>query len=213
MFTAGLALVAALAFSSHAAAQQPACLAGIPTQTITVVDQANVRPRALAKVEGAVTDQSLQLRAAWGTPCVKFGTGGHLVYLQTGYEADPGGGYTMTIGGDHYGLAVPGPNWQGQPYASVKTGAATYESWSYAFSHEITEMLVDPNDATYHYWPNGTRQLLEVCDPVENFTYSLGGVSVEDFTLPAAWSGAPSGPYDEAGKLAAPLTPGSTLGL
>ena len=118
----------------------------------------------------------------------------------------------MEIGGEHYGSGVPGPLWQGQPYVIVDTGGATYDSWSYAFSHEIMEMLVDPTDADYYVWPNGARQLLEVCDPVEGYTYEIVGVNVDDFTLPAAWSGAPSGPYDEANRLPAPLTPGSTLG-
>ena len=111
----------------------------------------------------------------------------------------------MKIGGDHYGAGVPGPYWNGQPYAVVDTGAAAYTAWSYAFSHEILEMLVDPNDNRYFAWPNGVRQLLEVCDPVESITYPIGVVSVEDFTLPAAWSGG-SGPYDGAGELTAPLT-------
>ena len=118
----------------------------------------------------------------------------------------------MKVGGDHYGVGVPGPDWQGQPYAIVLTGATTYPTWSYAASHEIAEMLVDPGDDRYYAWPSGTRQLLEVCDPVEQYTYPLDGVSVEDFTLPAAWSGG-AGPYDEAGDLTAPLAPGYTLGL
>jgi len=181
-------------------------------QTLTVVNQANVQSKNLALVEFAVEIQAEQLSAAWGTPCVQWGPGGWNVYLQTGYEPLPGGGYTMRIGGDHYGVGVPGPDWSGQPYAIVDTGAATYQSWSYAFSHEISEMLVDPQDETYHVWPDGTRALLEVCDPVEGYTYQIVGVTVDDFTLPAAWSGA-SGPYDEAGDLSAPLTPGATLGL
>jgi hypothetical protein len=36
------------------------CPTGVPVQTITVVNRANVRPRALEKVELAVTDQSMQ---------------------------------------------------------------------------------------------------------------------------------------------------------
>ena len=159
-----------------------------------------------------MTAQSIQLRAAWGTPCVQFGPGGWPLYLQSGYEPLPGGGYTMHIGGEHYGAGYHGPDWRGQPYAVVDTGSASYTAWSYALSHEIAEMLVDPTDADYYVWPNGARQLLEVCDPVENYTYALDGVSVDDFTLPAAWSGG-SGPYDEAGRLPAPLGSGYTLGL
>jgi hypothetical protein len=54
--------------------------------------------------------------------------------------------------------------------------------------------------------------LLEVCDPVEDDTYGLDGVSVDDFTVPAAWS-AGAGPYVEAGELTTPLDQGSMLGL
>ena len=208
---------AGLAAELHArrALRPPAasCPPGAPVQILTVVNQANASPWALAKVENAIVAQSLQLRAAWGTPCVQFGPGGWNVYLRTGYRPEPDGGYTMQVGGEHYGVGYRGPDWQGQPYAIVDTGAATHAAWSYAFSHEIVEMLVDPTDADYHTWPDGSRQLLEVCDPVEQYTYTIDGVSVDDFTLSAAWSAAPSGPYDEAGHLTAPLTPGSTLGL
>ena len=46
---------------------------------------------------------------------------------------------------------------------------------------------------------------------MEDDTYALDGVPVDEFTLPAAWSGA-AGPYDEAGHLLVPLMPGFTLG-
>jgi hypothetical protein len=207
---AGLALEHAVSGLTPATAT---CPAGVPVQTLTVVNEANVSASALAKVKNAVTVQSLQLRAAWGTPCVQFSSSGWRVYLQTGYEPESTGSYTMQIGGDHFGAGVHGPYWEGSPYALVLTGAASYESWSYAFSHEILEALVDPGDNTYWTWPgDGVRQLLEVCDPVENYTYTLDSVTVEDFTLPAAWSGS-SGPYDEAGRLTAPLGTGYTLGL
>jgi hypothetical protein len=113
------------------------CAAGTPVQTITVANQANVRPWALARVERAVVDQSLQLRAAWGTPCVQFGAGGWLVYLQTGYTPEPEGATSFALGGKHYGAAYEGSLWVGQPYAVVRTGALPYANWSFAFSHEI----------------------------------------------------------------------------
>ena len=34
-----------------------------------------------------------------------------------------------------------------------------------------------------------TGRLLEVCDPVENYTYSTDGVSVDDFALPSGLVG------------------------
>ena len=56
------------------------------------------------------------------------------------------------------------------------------------------------------------RVLLEACDPVENDTYELESVSVDDSALPAA-SSAGAAPYDEAGQPTFPLEQGSTLGI
>jgi hypothetical protein len=47
-------------------------------------------------------------------------------------------------------------------------------------------MLVDPSDTTR--WRLG---LLEVCDPVEDWTYELDGVPVDDFVLPELLLGRP----------------------
>ncbi|HUA43579.1 MAG TPA: hypothetical protein VMA77_00015 [Solirubrobacteraceae bacterium] len=146
------------------------CPAKVPVQTITVVDQTNVRPSALAQVENAIVAQSLQLRAAWGTPCVQFGPGGWPVYLQHG----------STEWGVHYGPA---------PHAFVYTDGLPYGMWSQVFSHEILEMLEDPTTGTaYHY--DGTGSALEVADPVEERAYRLDGVWVSDFVLPAYFAGA-----------------------
>ena len=75
----------------------------------------------------ASTTQSLQLRAAWGTPCASFRPGGWCVYLM--------------LGGQPHGVHL----WYGQPYALVWTGGGTVELWPRDFSHEILEMLVDPD--------------------------------------------------------------------
>src|SRR5438552_587066 len=85
-----------------------ACPAGAYTQAMTVVNQAKIPSRVLAKVERAVTVQSVQVRAAWGTPCVQFGPGGWKVYLKIG-GAEPHGEH------DFYG----------QPYALVWTSGAS----------------------------------------------------------------------------------------
>ena len=61
-----------------------ACPGGSPSQTITVVNQANVRPATLTRVERAVSAQSLQVHAAWGTPCARFAPGGWKLYLKIG---------------------------------------------------------------------------------------------------------------------------------
>jgi hypothetical protein len=150
------------------------CPTGVPVQTITVINQARVRPFALAKVENAVVAQSLQLRAAWGTPCVQFGPGGWMLDLLIGGEAH----------GVHWG--VP------SPHAQVWTGGATCIGWSQSFSHEILEMLVDPSTAHY-YTHDDIGAQLEVADPVEDHAYMLDGTWVSDFTLPAYFAGATLG--------------------
>jgi hypothetical protein len=158
----------------HGALGLTTCPAGVPTQAITVVDQARVKAAALAAVTGAITAQSLQLRAAWGTPCVTFAPGGWRLYLKGG--------------GQPHGVHL----WYGQPYALVWTGGGTVESWSRDFSHEILEMLVDPgtNRSAYH---DGVGQIVEVADPVEWDGYRLNGVFVSDFVLPAWFAGATTG--------------------
>ncbi len=158
----------------HAGLQSPACPAGVPTQTLTVVDQAQVAPPVLARVTHAVSAQSMQLRAAWGTPCVTFGPGGWRVYLKIGLQA--------------HGVHL----WHGAPYAIVWTGVGTVESWSRDFSHEILEMLVDPG-TNRSVFVDGVGRMVEVADPVEWYGYRLDGVYVSDFVLPTWFAGATTG--------------------
>ena len=192
------------------------CPAGVPVQTITIVNDAHVRPFALARVENAVTAQSMQLRAAWGTPCVQWGPGGWLLYLKTGDA--------------QHGVHL----FYGEPYALVWTGGDTVESWSRDFSHETLEMLADPTTGRYVY-RDAVGQMLEVADPVEWDGYRLDGVYVSDFVLPSWFAGATTGtptcvgmtcsfpgpelapadaagPYDQMGLLSAPWETDSTDG-
>jgi hypothetical protein len=198
---------------------EASCPAGVPVQAITVVNQAKVRPRALAKVERAVAAQSVQVRAAWATPCVQFAPGGWKVYLKVG-GAEPHGEH------DSYG----------QPYALVWTSGASVEGWSRDFSHEVIEMLEDPT-LNVRYSHDGSTWQREIADPVDDLGYRLNGVYVADFVMPAWYAGATTasdvacigslctdaspliappqatGPYDEMGVLAAPWrTDGSPTG-
>ncbi|HTP19897.1 MAG TPA: hypothetical protein VMJ65_09860, partial [Solirubrobacteraceae bacterium] len=154
-------VVAALIFASSASARthglsasgrvhgelaSATCPAGVPTQAITVVDQARVKLPALSRVARAITAQSMQLRAAWGTPCTTFGAGGWRLYLK--------------IGGQPHGVHL----WYGNPYAVVWTGGGTVESWSRDLSHEILEMLVDP-ETNRSVYRDGVGRIVEVADP------------------------------------------------
>lgn len=160
------------ASAAQAAPARPACPAGVPVQTITVVNQAHVRPSQLARLERAVSAQSIQLRAAWGTPCAQFGPGGWKLYLKVG---------GITAHGEHYYDAVP--------YAIVWTSGAPLEGWSRDLSHETLEMLEDPT-LQVRYYADGSTYMREVADPVEWAGYRLDGVYVSDFVLPSWFAGA-----------------------
>lgn len=140
-------------------------------QTFTVINQAHVRPVALAKVERAVIAQSVQLHAAWGTPTASFGPGGWKLYLKVGQPGE---------GGVHF--------WDGSPYVLVYTHANPYGGWSALFSHEVVETLENPVGVTYNV--NGVGYQLEVADPAEGHDYRLRGVWVADFVLRAWYAGA-----------------------
>jgi hypothetical protein len=213
MIKAGLALMGTMAslHGAHAAAA-PTCPVGTPVQAITVVNQANAQPWALAKVENAVTDQSLQLRAAWGTPCVQFAAGGWPVYLQ--------------VGGTEWGVHYTQPT-----RAFVYTAGLPYTAWSTVFSHEVVEMMVDPTTTNTYTANDANGGPIEIADPVDQRAYRLDGVWVQDFVTPAYFAGAnygvcatvlvggqpttqcdgppvapaaTTGPYDEMGVLTAP---------
>ena len=151
------------------------CPTGAATQTITVVNQAKIRPRALTRVERAVAAQSVQVRAAWGTPCARFAPGGWKVYVKIGV-AEPHGEH------DFYG----------QPYALVWTSGAGVEGWSRDFSHEVIEMLEDPS-LNVRYSHEGSTWQREIADPVEGLGYRLNGVYVADFVTPQWYAGAGTG--------------------
>jgi hypothetical protein len=152
-----------------------ACPPGVPSQTLTVVNQAKVRSRALVRVERAVSAQSLQVRLAWGTPCARFAPGGWKLYLKIG-GAEPHGEH------DFYG----------RPYALVWTSGASAQGWSRDFSHEVVEMLEDPT-LEVRYVHDGSSWQREIADPVEGLGYRLRGVYVSDFVTPQWYAGASTG--------------------
>lgn len=167
-----LIVTLAAAAPAHAAA---GCPADAPSQTITVVNQANVRPAVLARVERAVAAQSVQVHAAWGTPCAQFGAAGWKLYLKVG-GAEPHGEH------DFYG----------RPYALVWTSGASVQGWSRDFSHEVVEMLEDPT-LDVRYLRAGSTWQREIADPVEGLGYRLDGVYVSDFVTPLWYAGASTG--------------------
>jgi hypothetical protein len=77
----------------------------------------------------------------------------------------------------------------GQPLGKVfaKTTQTFGGQWTVTFSHELLEMLADPNiNLTAFDEEAGRAYMYEVCDAVEadNLGYSIDGVVVSDFVLP-----------------------------
>jgi hypothetical protein len=100
-------------------------------------------------------------------------------------------------------------------------------SWSLAASHELLEMVCDPQgkrkvmgdsiadleldkvaDGNAAYLPQGqVAYLVEVCDPCQDQPYALNGFQVSDFVLPRFYSrgGTECECYSFAGNVAGPL--------
>jgi hypothetical protein len=69
-----------------------------------------------------------------------------------------------------------------QPSGSILEGSV---SVSACLSHEVLETIGDPFCNVWLDGPSGFEYALEICDPVQDQVYEIGGVSVSDFILPA----------------------------
>ena len=97
---------------------------------------------------------------------------------------------------------------QGRPFGKVfaKTTMANGSSVSSCLSHELLELCGDPDVNEWVTAPDGFQYAQELCDQVEADMYTLDGVEVSNFLLPAAFADAKADRYDYLGKLAAPFT-------
>src|SRR5579884_2751040 len=97
--------------------------------------------------------------------------------------------------------------------------------WSVTASHELLEMLADPEINLSVFVQDGATSgrlyAYEVCDPVENDVYLIDGIAVSDFVLPSWFEPATAGvtppaPFDFLKQLRAPLPallPGGYIGV
>ncbi len=110
-----------------------------------------------------------------------------------GAQADVPVGFWKVIVDEKLGIAGDlGFHWDplGQPFARVAYDVNT--QWSATASHEVLEMLADPYGEFLYGAPSidpkhrGNQVLydVEVCDPCENKTYVIDGVTVSDFITP-----------------------------
>jgi hypothetical protein len=105
----------------------------------------------------------------------------------------------------------------------VRSVEASGGEWSVAASHELLEMMADPdiNLAAEGYDPEipGSPAFFayENCDPVEGDTYRIGGVAGSDFVYPAFFelNPPPHSKFDRLGLLGKPfsLRPGGYMSV
>ncbi len=123
-----------------------------------------------------------------------------LYLLDDATQADALGYHTMTTSERPYGFVFVRP--------CLEVG----DAWEATASHELLEMLADPlvNLAAEGQYQNLPALFAyEVCDPVENDEYDIGGTAVSNFVLPS-WFVA--GPLPDAtlvdflGRLTDPFT-------
>jgi hypothetical protein len=101
-------------------------------------------------------------------------------------------------------------------YAFAKTTLAAGMNPSVTISHEILEMIADPEIDILSQWSDNPHPLFlgyEVGDPVEDdqFGQLVNGVLLSDFVTPAYFIPGSAGPWDITGALKSPWNPKQML--
>ncbi len=183
----------------------------------TVLTDAEVIPVVIALQQQVTND----FRPIWGTDAelnmVPQGTQApagtwELVILDDSDQAGALGYHDLT----QDGLPL------GKIFAASDLKAGT--SWSVTASHELLEMLADPNINLTAFVQNantsGTLYAYEVCDACEDdsFGYQINNILVSDFVYPAwfeSFRAAGSTQFDRLNKIQTPLQllPGGYIGV
>jgi hypothetical protein len=179
----------------------PARPLGAP-RTVTIIDGAGPGDRALSPARirrlepGVLADANSYLTSWWGVGTVRFVNVGDWTSVRAHQR-----GWRMFLTRRALGTGKLGYHAVDRygPYAvvSVSTADRYRTPVSLVVSHELNEMMVDPQ-------ANGTSSdgfALEVVDPVADIYSMLDGVAVADFVTPnwLAWNS--DGPWDAAGVL------------
>ncbi|HZT79618.1 MAG TPA: hypothetical protein VFA26_05335 [Gemmataceae bacterium] len=103
--------------------------------------------------------------------------------------------------GEHDDPDAEGPR-PPEGFVYVRTARQYGEPVSVVAGHELAELLVDPATNLAALSPRERWVALEVCDPVQAHTFTVGGLAVPDFVLPA-WFGGPGSRFDHLGHCTA----------
>jgi len=97
---------------------------------------------------------------------------------------------------------------QGLPIGKVFAGTDIQygNSWMVTISHELLEMLADP-EINLCAMVDGKLYAYEACDAVEDdaLAYRVDNVLLSDFVWPSWFAPTAKGPYDQAGHVSKPL--------
>lgn len=165
-------------------------------------------------VEALQTQVNDHFMPAWGS-------GAHLVEVPPDGTPPPGSWWLVILDdSDQAGaLGYHDLTAEGLPLGKVFAGSDLQYGyqWTVTCSHELLEILADPDiNLTVQI---GSQEFVayEVCDAVEadGYGYSIGDVLVSDFVTPAWFMPGYPGPYDYAGVCSQPLTllPGGYIGV
>jgi hypothetical protein len=170
-----------------------------------------VAPDDFAKVVAALQTQvSRDFAPAWGLDAVlrRLDTGDKpasdewwLTVLDDADHADSLGYHDITPSGLPLGKVF------------AKTSQESHTHWSVTASHELLEMMADPNlNLTVFEERDGGGRLYayEVCDACEgdDYAYQIDGVTVSDFVFPAwfeSFRKASSTRFDQTGHVSVPF--------
>jgi hypothetical protein len=181
--------------------------------TVSLIDETGrIAPADLMRVAKALALQlARDFAPAWGRTAI--------LAPVSAMETPADGSWWISLVDDEaqaQALGRHGLTPEGLPLAQVLLSKAG-PHWSETASHELLEMLVDPDlvQSVYREAPSGSAYFyaLEVCDPCQgpDFAYAIDGATiVSDFVLPSWFESftRTGAPVDFAKKLAAPFALG-----
>lgn len=188
------ALVVALTLGGSTASA-----ADIPPTSVAIVNQTTQLTDAqVAALLPYLQIYADQVCSHWGCNVVLVRartpvTGQWRIYLQDGIDVNFAYGYH----GSH----------RGTPFAKIDAWLCHINQLSITsvISHELAEMLADPETGRFFQISKTVFVIAEVADPVDHYRFKLGPYPMSDYVFPAWFDRGAKGPYDSMREVGSPL--------
>ncbi len=148
---------------------------------LAVVNVSTLVPAADVErvVAACRTQLATHLQPAWAA--------GAVVEIWPDLACVPDGAFPVLVADDEQQVGALGHHDVTQAMIGVRDAQLMGVPWSCVLSHELCETVVNPQLARWSApsSSSGVVWAVEVCDPVENQRYEIGGVAVSDFVYPA----------------------------